>query len=198
MRLSWTLPNNAAQQGLKPDGPGVRSTPALCHLQAVWPWTSIPVIHCWQQTNSYHVSEQQYLFCSLGQLISALLSISWCSSKAGCIIWKFLSLTCPGLDGDQSWSCWLEHFHGASPMRPRSPNMVAGIQGKVDWERDSETQRLSCQSYCLLGPSFGSHTVTSAILCWLRQSQKLLRFEVKEYKPLHSIGRGSVPHCKKE
>lgn len=118
----------------------------------------------------------------------------------GCIIWKFLLLHVQGLDGDQSWSCWRNTFMWPLPWGLASSQHGGWDprESGLERERLRDTERLSCQSYCLLGPSFGSHTVTSAILCWLRQSQKLLRFEVKEYKPLHSIGRGSVPHCKKK
>lgn len=73
-------------------------------------------------------------------------------------------------------SCGLSHEGGlASSQRGGWDPRESGLRER-ETQRHRDTERLSFQSYCLLGPSFGSHTVTSAILCWLRQSQKLLRF----------------------
>ena len=82
------------------------------------------------------------------------------------------------------------------------PTWWLGSKGKwIEGERDSEKQRQRETELLVILPFmtyFGSHTVTSAVLCWLRQSQKLLRFKAREYKPHHSIRRESMPHCKKE
>lgn len=143
MRLSWTLPNNAARQGLKPDGPGVRSTPALplasCmtlnkHSSYSLLRNKLPPKLVSQNNNIYFaVWDSSFLLClaSAGaaprlEAVSSENSFSYMSRA-----WWGPELEL--LTGTLSW--------GLSHEASLPPNMVAGIQGKVDWERETQRHR---------------------------------------------------------